>query len=354
MTGPAERRFLCRDGAGPTPPTFPDARLERERSGAGHRAITGTVAPGGTYNDVLHTTLPSVAPGSYYIIIRTNVFDQVYETSPLDSFTASTGQISVSVPSLQVGVPLSTTLSTGQQQLYSINVAAGRTLRVDLTSSDPTASNEIYLRYGAVPTNSTYDAIYQGPLEANQYAVIPSTQAGTYYLLVEGQSEPAPNTAVTLLAHLLPFEDHWRFAGRGGRRRLRDDNDRRFAVEPRRGRQAGAARLRGVYAGSYKVVNATQIIAEFDLTGATLGQYDVEVIDPDSAIAWAPYRYLVERALPEQVSIGLGGPSVLFAGTSATYGFTVTNTSNVSDPYVQFRTAFRISTDRPCNIRTLR
>ena len=178
-------------------------------------SFTGTVGPGGTYSSVLDTTMPVVAPGQYYVIVRADVYDNVYETSRLDDMTASAEQISVTVPTLQLAVPLDTTLSTGQQQLYQINVAAGQTLEVDITSSDASASNEIFLRYGAVPTNSTYDAIYQGPLQANQTAVIPSTQDGTYYVLVEGQSEPAHQHRRDAAGARLAFRDHGRHARRG-------------------------------------------------------------------------------------------------------------------------------------------
>ena len=112
----------------------------------------------------------------------------------------------MTVPSLQLGVPLSTTLSTGQEQLYQVNVAYGQTLQVNLTSSDQNAANELYLRYNAVPTSSTYDAIYQGPLQANQYAIIPSTEAGTYYVLVDRPIGTGANTAATIEANVLPFE----------------------------------------------------------------------------------------------------------------------------------------------------
>ena len=61
------------------------------------------------------------------------------------------------------------------------------------------------MRYGALPTGAIYDAAYQGAVQANQVAIIPSTTTGIYYVLVQGQSEPGANTRVTLLAHLLPF-----------------------------------------------------------------------------------------------------------------------------------------------------
>ncbi|MGA2035934.1 MAG: CARDB domain-containing protein, partial [Thermoguttaceae bacterium] len=303
----------------------------------GEVSFSGTVQPNGAYNAVLDTTLPPVAPGQYHVIVRADVFNNVYETNKSNNTTPSSDLIGVTVPSLQVGVPLNTTLNSGQDRLYQVSVAVGQTLRVDLTSSDPGASNEIYLRYGAVPTTSVYDAIYQGPLQANQYAVIPSTQAGTYYVLVIGQSELAANTAVTLLAHVLPLEITDVEPDQGG--------DSSYVTTTITGAQfdpqaivklvrPGIAEYEPV---SYQVVNSTQIVAIFDLTSAPHGLYDVEVINPSGETTFAPYRYLVEQALAPDVSIALGGPRVLFAGGLGTYGFSVTNTSNVDIPYVQFQ-----------------
>jgi hypothetical protein len=64
----------------------------------------------------------------------------------------------------------------------------------------------------------------------------------------------------------------------------------------------------------YEVIDATRIIATFDLRGREKGLYDVSVINPDGAEATLPYRFLVERALPIDVTIGLGGPRVVPAG----------------------------------------
>src|SRR5207237_191127 len=75
----------------------------------------------------------------------------------------------------------------------------------------------------------------------------------------------------------------------------------------------------------------------FDLRSAPHGLYDVTVINPGGQEADAPYRYLVEQALEPDVSIGLGGTRVMYAGDKGFYGFSLKNTSNVDAPYVHFQ-----------------
>jgi hypothetical protein len=303
----------------------------------GQVAFSGTVAPGGSYTSKLDTTLPAAAPGQYRIIVRTDIFDEVVESNELNNTTASADVMSVTVPELHLGVPVTTTLSTSQDRLYQVQVNLGQTLRVDLTSSDSSASNELFLRYNAVPTGSQYDAIYQGPLQANQFAIVPSTQAGLYFVLVRGQSEPGANTPVTIVANVLPFEITDVLPDQGG--------DSKYVTTTILGAQfdpqaivklvrPGIAEYEPV---SYQVVNASKIIAIFNLTGAPHGLYDVEVINPDGETVFAPYRYLVERALPLDVTVGLGGPRVLTAGDQALYGFSLSSTTNVDIPYVDFQ-----------------
>ena len=236
-----------------------------------------------------------------------------------------------------LGVPLTTTLNTGEDLLYQVTVPQGDTLRVDLTTANASAANELFLRYNALPTGSTYDAAYQGTLQANQYAVIPSTTAGIYYVMVNGQSEPGAQTPVTLVANVLPFEISDVIPDEGG--------DSKYVTTTILGAQfdpqaivklvrPGIAEYEPV---SYQVVDKTKIIAIFDFTNAPHGLYDVEVINPDGAVALAPYTYLVEQALPPDVSIALGGPRIVWAGGTALYGFSLSNTSNVNIPYIEYQ-----------------
>jgi hypothetical protein len=52
-----------------------------------------------------------------------------------------------------------------------------------------------------------------------------------------------------------------------------------------------------------------------------------------------PYRYLVERAIEPDVTVGLGGPRVVAPGAVGTYGLTVHSVTNIDTPrvFLQFR-----------------
>ena len=299
--------------------------------------FSGTLIPGGSYTATLTAQLPPATPGTYRIIVRTDIFDDIVELPTNNNTTTSASVIQVTVPELHLDVPLDTTLDTGQDRLFQVTVPQGQTLQVDLTSTDTTAANTLFLRYGALPTGSQYDASYQGAVQASQVAVIPSTTVGTYYVLVHGQSEPAPGSRVTLLAHLLPFGITDVVQDQGGDSRYVTTTIYGAQFDP----QAIVKLVRSGFAEyepvSYQVIDPTRIIAIFDLRNAPHGLYDVEVINPNDLEAIAPYRYLVEEALPADVSIALGGPRVIWAGQSGLYGFTLTSQTNVDIPYVEFQ-----------------
>ena len=87
---------------------------------------------------------------------------------------------------------------------------------------------------------------------------------------------------------------------------------------------------------NYEIVNATRIVAIFDLVDAPHGLYDVEVTNPDGQVATIPYRYLIEEADPYSITVGLGGPSELEYGDVGWYGFGIYSLTNVDIPYVHF------------------
>ena len=56
-----------------------------------------------------------------------------------------------------------------------------------------------------------------------------------------------------------------------------------------------------------------------------------------------PYRYLVERALEPDVTIGMGGPRVHRGGQRGPYSVSLQSLTNVDTPYVYFQFGARRS-----------
>ena len=87
---------------------------------------------------------------------------------------------------------------------------------------------------------------------------------------------------------------------------------------------------------TYNVVNATKIVATFDLTDAPLGLYDVEVINPDGSTAVQPYRLPRRAGGADRRYGGYGRPSTLGIGQIGNYLVSLESITNVDTPYVFF------------------
>ncbi len=255
----------------------------------GRVAQAGPLAPGESYTSTLQAVLPAVTPGAYRLIVRSDIYDEVFEgPDEGNNRTASANSLEITVQELYLSVVEHTTLSTGQQRLYRIDVAANQTLRIALTTPAGDASNELFIRYGDIPSNFAYDAIYTGALQPNQTVIIGGTQPGSYYVLVRGQSQPASDTPVSLLAEVLPFQVLDIVQDRGGDSRyvtltvLGAQFDRDATIKLIRPGIAEYAPVR------YQVLDSTRIAAVFDLRNAPHGLYDVTVTNPgDAAVNFA-------------------------------------------------------------------
>ncbi len=238
---------------------------------------TGDLASNGTYTSTLTANIPALKLGQYRIIVRPDIFNEVYEAQfEANNRAASPNVINVDVPEVQLGVPVDLTLSTGQERVYRVEVDEGETLRVRLTTDATGAANEIFVRYGDVPTSYLFDASYASPLQANQTAIVATTKPGVYYILVRGYDEPHANTQARLVVDMVPLAITNVTPDQGGDSRWVTFNieGARFAegalvklVRP------GVAELEPV---RYEVLDSTHIRAIFDLTDAPHGLYKDE------------------------------------------------------------------------------
>ena len=297
---------------------------------------TGDVAVGGSYTGQLTATLPPAKEGSYRIIVRTDIFNEVYEgVDERNNTTASETALSLTVPQLQLGVPVSTTLSLGTERLYKVTVDANETLSIALNAADDLSANELYVRFGDVASGFAYDYGAQQVLSANPSTLVPSTQAGDYYILVLGRSSNG-QTAATLTVTALPFSVTDITVDQGGDSKWVTATITGARFDPGALVKLVRPGIDEITPANFQVIDATKIIATFDLTGAAHGLYDVAVINPDGEIASLPYRYLIEDALPIDVTIGLGGPRVVPDGSTGLFSVSLQSLTNVDTPYVYF------------------
>ncbi len=94
------------------------------------------LAPGGSYTGTLNATLPGVVPGSYYVILRSNILDSFPELTLSNNLSASLTTTSIDALNLVLGDTATGDFAKGQSYYYTVDVAAGQTLQVNLNSSE--------------------------------------------------------------------------------------------------------------------------------------------------------------------------------------------------------------------------
>jgi subtilase family serine protease len=313
----------------------------------GRTVISRTLAPGSTYTAHMSAKLPAVLPGNYRIIVRTDIYNQIPEAENESNNTSASGaSFQATVDAVQLGVPYQTTLHAGQERLLSVSIGEGETLRARLESTQAGSVNELFLRYGDVPSGAVFDAAYTGAPGASVSAILPSTRPGIYYILLRSYSQPsgAGPASVTLFTEVLPLAITDVHTDVGGDSSNLSTDDRYVTTTIRGARFSESAIVKLVRPGFEEIeplalrrVDATQLIAVFDFKGKDHGLYDLTVINPGGDSATVPYRFLVETGIESDVTIGIGGPRILMAGDVGLYSLALQNVGNLDAPYVVFK-----------------
>ena len=86
---------------------------------------------------------------------------------------------------LTLGTPYQGTLAgSGQALLFVVNIPTVEPLVVDFQDNTSSDQDEVYLKYGALPTRSEYDYRDSKLAAANQQVTVPSAPPGTWYILL--------------------------------------------------------------------------------------------------------------------------------------------------------------------------
>lgn len=276
---------------------------------------SGDVAPGASYSETLAAALPGLTPGSYYVIVRADIRRNLPESNDNNHTGVSSTQIAVDAQELALGTPALGTLAQGQDVFYKVSIAAAQTLLVTFNSNLTFGFNELYVSFGNMPSRGQFDFASIEPFSPSQQVAVPTTQAGTYYILAHGTSVPNGSdvdTGFQITARIPAFEI--------------------LDVQPSPVSNAGPVTLtvHGSHFQQDTVFNlltpagaipasrvffqdSTLAYVTFDLTGAAPGTYALQAsrlggtVQLDNAVT-------IENGSPGQLADSITGPSAVRPG----------------------------------------
>jgi hypothetical protein len=285
------------------------------------------LASGGSYTGTLTAPLPGVDPGSYYVIVRTNILDSIPETTLANNLSASLKQTSLAPPALTLGTPATGTLGDQQSAFYQVAVTAGQTLQFSFASQEANSLNELYVSLGSMPSRGQADYSFQ-QLAANQQTTVPTTQAGTYYILAYGNDVPGLPESYSMTAAVIPFSVTAvspASVGNAGRATLEIDGakfDRGTTF------QLIDAHGNVIQAAAASVQDAATAFVTFDLTGQAVGQYAVQATAAGGATTTLAAGLMVTAGTGANLQVGLSGPAKVLPNAISALEVNFTNTGD--------------------------
>ena len=302
----------------------------------GRQTQTGPLAAGQSYNGQLTVTLPAINLGNYYVIVLSDAQNRVRETNDGNNTTVASTQTSIDVTALQIGVPRNTTLVTGQEKFYKTNAPANETVRFALEGQAGSA-NELFARFGQIATRNSFDFSFSRLNETNQEVIVPDSQTGNYFTLARSEfSTPSPQS-VTIKAEVIPFG-----ITSVSPNRIGDNGQVTITLKGARFEAGATVKLSGngttLNAAKVIRVDSSTVKARFMFTNAPRGLYDVILTNPGGQMSARSGSVTIEQAYSANPVIINHGSLRTRTGRSLGFNSEASNPGNVDIQYVILRT----------------
>ena len=243
----------------------------------GRVSHAGGLAGMSRYNGTLTGVVPGAVDGGYSVIVVPDSGLKVPDLNRTNNAGVSTGAVPVLTPPLALGGTVSGTIAAGQDLYYKVMVRPGQDVEID---GALVAANEaaIFARRLSVPTPSAFDESGGDPATMQPSLLLPGSQGGTYYILIQGQPGAGGGVPFTLRAVAAPLRIEGftsEPAATSGLTSL-DLSGAGFNAQTTVRLRDGAGKL--YQAASVKDVTSSQLVATFDLTQVPAGEYSVDAV----------------------------------------------------------------------------
>jgi hypothetical protein len=262
--------------------------------------VTNDVPAGGSYTNTLAVTMPPLDEGVYYLVLSADDQGELLERHKLNNQSAVV--TTLVIPVLTNGIAETNTFAgDGDRQYYRVDVPSGQNLLVTLNEAGDQGVTELYLRYGSIPTRSSYDYRSTGPVGPNQLVLAPNAQAGPWYILAYASRAGSGPYAILaqvgglFISKVTPDHLGWghdsvmSLAGAG--------------FVPGMAVELLATNGTAYPAAAVTVESTTQMVAKFGSNTVPVGTYLVQARTPGGLTALAPGTFrMVESLGPRLVT----------------------------------------------------
>jgi hypothetical protein len=276
--------------------------------------------------------VPGLLTGDYYAIVRTNIKHNIRESDFTNNSKTSDGKINIDVPLLPLNVLVSDTLGGSEKKYFKVVTPADIDLRITTTTNVGYPVFDAYASYGKVPSPSNYDYKSAERIDVSKEVFVPSTQSGTYYVLLRSNSASL-SQEYSIIAETLSFSISSITPARGGRGGYVTsilqgagfrDSTQLFLYKS--GEMVAEGQVR-------KLNSSMNMVLRWDIRNVPLGTYDIVAKNSNGATTNRPDAFTVEPARELTVSVGKNIPKLLLYGRKEPFSFQFTNTSNIDIPY---------------------
>ncbi|MGO9921995.1 MAG: carboxypeptidase regulatory-like domain-containing protein [Isosphaeraceae bacterium] len=298
---------------------------------------TGAVAANGTYPGTLTAAVPAIAPGNYFIVVEVDSRGLVPDGNRSGTVLASPTTLLLTMPSLTVAAvgttptPATGTIETGQEPGYQTTPSPGSVVQITATTGSTDAA-ELLVGFDAIPTEGNSLAETLVPTASTQQLTFTAAEAGTYYVVLIGQSGAGDGTNFSLTAQQLPLILSTVSPTTGG-------NTGPVTLDISGGELAAADTFDLLGPGGVSIpgsvtqaLSGSSVYATFDLAGAAVGTYDLQARAPAGQVAVLPGALTVKPGAAASLVTSVQVPSAQRVGRPVTGYVVYQNTGNVDMP----------------------
>ena len=301
----------------------------------GIKDTTGYIPPLSTVSSTMSGPVKDVVEGLYYAVVQTDVRQQIIESDNNNNMSASLDRMEVEVKTLIIDSLMTDSLYLNQELYYKVNVLPGmegESMIISLQGDSATGFNELYCKFGTVPSRGDFEFGPQQATGAFQHIIIPELQVGTYYIAGYGSMSTGEPQPIELLARIVPFEIHSISPKQGVK-------DTRVTVEIRGIKLDNTERLRlrqnnqwvERIAEQVFVFNENLVYATFDLTDMAVDTYAIDAVKADSTMGIIENGFRVIAEGNEELQINAFAPGIFWRAPRSASKIVITfiNTGDV-------------------------